>query len=204
MTKAALRVLVLPGWRGAGPDHWLTQWERAQPGLLRRVEQSDWLWPRRGDWMARLDDVLLADDGMATPAVLLAHGLGCQLVAAWAAHSSNAARVAGALLVDPLDTEADAAPQLHNWRPMVRQALPFASTVVTDADDTGCSPARSRELAAAWGSGWIAGGDRPSLLALIDDMIGRASQSRSRDPCVRTVPACGHRIDNHRPSSVTP
>ena len=48
--------------------------------------------------MARLDEVLLEDD---TPAVLVAHSLGCQLVSAWAAHSRLTARVHAALLVAP-------------------------------------------------------------------------------------------------------
>ncbi|MBK3018659.1 hypothetical protein FKK32_29435, partial [Klebsiella pneumoniae] len=42
-------------------------------------EQADWQWPRRGDWMARLDEVLQQDARLQTqPAVLVAHSLGCQ------------------------------------------------------------------------------------------------------------------------------
>jgi predicted alpha/beta hydrolase family esterase len=143
------RVLTLPGWLSSGPGHWQSRWELLHG--FERVEQDDWLWPRRGDWMARLDEVLL--DGHDAPAVLVAHSLGCQLVAAWATHSCRTARVRGALLVAPPDTErADTPPQLCGWRPIPRQRLPFPATVLFSDDDPFCAPERARDLAAAWGA----------------------------------------------------
>lgn len=148
MLSRPLRVLLLPGWLDSGPGHWQTLWE-AQHGD-RRVVQSDWLWPKRGDWMARLEEVLLEDDAQA---LLAAHSLGCQLVAAWAAHSRHTARVAGALLVAPPDVERDdMPPNLHGWRPIVRARLPFAAVVVTSTDDPYCAPARSSAMARDWGA----------------------------------------------------
>ena len=52
------RVLTLPGWQGSGPGHWQSRWE-ALHGCIR-VEQHDWDRPLRGDWTARLQDVVLA------------------------------------------------------------------------------------------------------------------------------------------------
>ena len=154
-----LRVLTLPGWLSSGPTHWQTRWEQDH-GFVR-VEQADWLWPRRGDWMARLEEVLLET---AAPALLVAHSLGCQLVAAWAAQSQHATRVRGALLVAPPDTErSDMPPQLHTWRPMQRQRLPFAATVVASHDDPYCALERSESLAAAWGATWVVAGARGHL-----------------------------------------
>ncbi|MBP8271583.1 MAG: serine hydrolase family protein, partial [Sphaerotilus sp.] len=111
---ADCRVLLLPGWLGSGEGHWQTRWAALHG--FETVEQDDWLWPRRGDWMARLDDVLLTGPDRR-PVVLVAHSLGCQLVAAWAQHSRHTGLVRCALLVAPPDTErADMPPQLHNWR----------------------------------------------------------------------------------------
>ncbi len=144
------RVLLLPGWNGSGASHWQSRWE-ARYGH-RRVEQDDWLWPRRGDWMARLDEVLLEDE---SPAVLVAHSLGCHLVAAWAAHTQHTARVRAALLVAPADPQRDdAPPNLYNWRPIVRQRLPFASLLVASSNDPWCSLTEAAALAADWGSAW--------------------------------------------------
>lgn len=147
----APRVLLLPGWLDSGPAHWQTRWEIRHG--FERVQQSDWQWPRRGDWMSRLEEVLLADADAARPVWLVAHSLGCQLVAAWAAHSQCTARVRGALLVAPPDTEReDTPPQLHNWRPMLRQRLPFAATVLFSEDDPFCHPTRAQGLAQSWGA----------------------------------------------------
>lgn len=178
------RVLLLPGWLNSGPTHWQSRWE-ARHGFVR-VEQDDWDWPRRGDWMARLDEVLLAHDA---PVLLAAHSLGCQLVAAWAAHTRHTARVDGALLVAPPDTEReDTPPQLFNWRPMVRHRLPFASIAVCSSDDPFCSLERGRQLASDWGSrlveigarGHVNGdsglGDWPDGLALLERLAGRAKR----------------------------
>ena len=150
------RVLLLPGWLNSGEGHWQTLWERRQG--WRRVEQSDWLWPRRGDWMARLDEVLLES---SSPVLLAAHSLGCQLVAAWAAHSRNTSRVAGALLVALPDTERDdMPPNLFNWRPIVRQRLPFPALAVVSSNDPYCALPRAESMAGDWGAELLSIGPR--------------------------------------------
>jgi len=141
-----MRVLLLPGWLDSGPGHWQTLWE-AQHGDTR-VQQADWQWPRRGDWMARLEEVLLEDQ---RPVLLAAHSLGCHLVAAWAAHSQHTARVRGALLVAPPDLDqADMPVQLHNWRPVVRQRLPFPARVIYSEDDPFSAACSAETLAQEW------------------------------------------------------
>ena len=142
------RILLLPGWQNSGDGHWQTRWEQRHG--FERLQQDDWRWPRRGDWMIRLEENLLADD---RPAVLVAHSLGCHLVTAWAAHSQHTRRVAAALLVAPPDLgRADGPPQLQAWAPVHRQQLPFVSTVVLSADDPFCAADHGLALAAAWGS----------------------------------------------------
>jgi predicted alpha/beta hydrolase family esterase len=142
------RHLLLPGWQNSDPEHWQSRWENELGH--ERVEQSDWEWPRRGDWMARLDEALLSDE---RPAVLIAHSLGCQLVASWAAHSRHTARVRAALLVAPPDPEReDMPPQLHNWRPITRGRLPFPALTVISSDDPYCASDRATQMAADWGT----------------------------------------------------
>lgn len=142
------RVLILPGWQNSGPAHWQSRWEVLHG--FQRVQQADWDWPRRGDWMAQLEEAVLAAE---RPAALVAHSLGCQLVAAWAAHSRHAARVTAALLVAPPDTaRQDMPPQLSTWRHIVRQRLPFPSCVVYSSDDPFCAADRALAMAADWGS----------------------------------------------------
>jgi len=153
------RVLILPGWQDSGPTHWQSLWEQ-QHGY-QRVQQDDWLWPGRGDWMARLEEVLLAD---RRPAVLVAHSLGCHLVAAWAAHSRHTSQVHGALLVAIPDVErADMPPQLHSWRPAVRQRLPFPAIAVLSSDDPYAELARGEGYADDWGAEVVQAGPKGHL-----------------------------------------
>ncbi|MFM2276097.1 MAG: hypothetical protein RL211_1969 [Pseudomonadota bacterium] len=144
-------VLLLPGWQNSGPHHWQSMWEREHG--YTRVEQHEWMRPRRGDWIARLEEVLLAQTG---PAVLVAHSLGCLLVAAWAAHSSNTHLVKCAFLVAPGDAEREEMrPVLPSWSPISMQRLPFSSMLLGSQSDPYCTFERARTLASAWGSSFV-------------------------------------------------
>ena len=148
-------VLILPGWQNSGPAHWQSRWEALHG--YRRVDQHDWMAPRRGDWSARLEEVLL---GCNEPAVLVAHSLGCLLTAAWAVHSRNTHRVKAALLVAPGDAERDELqPVLPSWSPVVMQRLPFPSVLVGSHNDPYCTLERAQAMARAWGSRFIDLGD---------------------------------------------
>src|SRR6478609_10395528 len=141
-------VLILPGWKGSGPKHWQSLWEQRHG--YRRVEQHDWMQPLRGDWIARLEDVVLGCD---EPAVLVAHSLGCILVAAWAGVSRNTERVKGALLVAPGDTERqEVRGALRSWTPIPLDTLQFPTVLVASHDDPYCRFERARLFATAWGS----------------------------------------------------
>lgn len=149
--KPAPRVLLLPGWQDSGPAHWQTLWAGRHGDT--KVEQDDWFWPRRGDWMAQLEHVVLSDP---RPAVLVAHSLGCHLVDAWAGHSAHTEMVTAALLVAPPDLDRDdLPPQLAPWRRQVRLRLPFPSTVVYSSDDVYCSADVAERMAGVWGAGSI-------------------------------------------------
>ena len=148
-------ILLLPGWQNSGPEHWQSRWE-ARHGY-HRVEQHDWMRPLRGDWSARLEDTVVDADG---PVVLVAHSLGCILTAWWAAHSANARRVVGALLVAPGDVERpDIAAQIRGWSPIAQQPLPFPSVLVGSRNDPYCSFERVQDLGQAWGSRLVDAGE---------------------------------------------
>lgn len=191
--RATPRILLLPGWLDSGPTHWQSRWEALHGDT--RVVQADWVWPRRGDWMARLDETLLDGPDAERPAVLVAHSLGCQLVAAWAAHSRHTGRALAALLVAPADVERpDTPPQIAGWRPIVRRKLPFPSHVVASTDDPFAAPDRSRSMAADWGSAYTEAGPRghlngesglgdwPEGRALLEALVAGAVRERARAP----------------------
>lgn len=148
----SLSVKLLPGWQNSGPGHWQTVWE--EEFGYERVQQHDWMRPKRGDWTARLQEVIV---DAPEPVVLVAHSLGCILTAWWAAHSPQAAhKVRGALLVAPGDVERpDLAELIPGWSPIALQRLPFPSILVGSQNDPYCSAERSRLLADSWGARWV-------------------------------------------------
>jgi predicted alpha/beta hydrolase family esterase len=154
-------VLLLPGWQNSGDGHWQTLWE-AYFGDIR-VQQHDWLAPKRGDWMVQLEEAVTAQPG---PVLLAAHSLGCHLVAAWAAHSQQVGRVAGALLVAPPDVQQDDWPLvLPSWRQPLLQPLPFAAQVLSSTDDPFDRAGRAAHHAQAWGARHLSLGTRGHLNA---------------------------------------
>jgi serine hydrolase len=180
---SAPAVLVLPGYGDSGPDHWQSRWEASDP-RLRRVVQRDWLEPKLGDWLAALDREISA---CTTPPVLLAHSLGCILVAHWA--QQNGRRVGGALLVAPVDIDVVAAlvEAVETFTPVPLRRLPFPSIVVASDDDPYTTRARAEQFARAWGSRFVclegAGhvnsdsghGDWPEGRAFLDELLRRAT-----------------------------
>ena len=154
-------VLILPGWQGSGPDHWQSLWERLHG--YTRVEQHDWMRPLRGDWMMQLEEAVLAAPGLV---LLAAHSLGCMLTAAWAEHSQNTHRVAGALLVAPGDPEREELRAvLKSWSPIVRKPLPFPSILLGSEDDPYCDARRAQGFAQSWGSRFVNYGARGHINA---------------------------------------
>ncbi len=114
-----------------------------------RVIQHEYIRPLRGDWMAQLENVVVA--ATETPLMLVAHSLGCHLIAAWAAHSQNTHRVRAAFLVAPPD--APRLPiELVSWHQPIRSPLPFKALMLASSDDPFASAARSELMAREWGA----------------------------------------------------
>jgi predicted alpha/beta hydrolase family esterase len=155
------KVLLLPGWQNSGPEHWQSRWESLYG--YDRVEQHDWMHPLRGDWISRLEEVLLSQNG---PSILVAHSLGCILTAAWASISRNTHLVQAALLVAPGDPEREELrPVLKSWAPVPTQVLPFPSILVGSQNDPYCSFARAKAFSEAWGSEFVDYGARGHINA---------------------------------------
>lgn len=151
MPQTEMHTLFLAGWNHAG--------EFVRLPKMFHVKQSDWNRPLRGDWMIQLEEAVL--DAPA-PVELVAYGLGCILVAAWAAHSHNTQRVVRAILIEPDDSEReDRRTILKSWSPIPMQRLPFPSTLRSNNGNNNknsstqnpyCSMARAQFFAQSWGS----------------------------------------------------
>lgn len=174
------RVVIVPGWRDSGPGHWQSLWAEGLDGAVR-VEQDDWVSPRRASWVKAIGDLILAQDA---PVVVAAHSLGC--IATAHLPPAAAERIAGALLVAPADPERRAA--LNDFAPVPYAKLPYRSVVVASSNDPFCPVRLAGAYARAWGSEFVrmqnAGhinvdsghGDWPLGLALLQSLTETPSQ----------------------------
>lgn len=144
------KVLLLPGIGDSGPEHWQSRWQAAWPNY-QRVVQRDWENPRRDEWVEALEQAV-ARAGADTR--LVAHSLGCLLVAHWL--QTTRLSVAGALLVAVPDPEGAAFPkQAIGFAPVPRTRLDCPSVVVASRDDPYATPDFARSCATAWGSRFV-------------------------------------------------
>lgn len=148
MRVREIDILIVPGWTGAGPDHWQTRWE-SKLSTARRVEQADWETPLIADWMER---IVAAVEASTRPAVIVAHS--CGVTATVAAAPRLTGKLAGAFLVAPADLAGtDLWPAKHGgFAPMPMQTLPFPAKLVGSSTDPYCTVERAHELGGAWGA----------------------------------------------------
>lgn len=110
--------------------------------------RANWTSPHCADWVAVLQEAIVTSDA---PVILIAHSLGCCLVAHWALRHKGLVR--GALFVAPPDIGAPTFPaQVAGFAPTPLMRLPFPSTVVASANDPFCSIARVEYFAEHWGA----------------------------------------------------
>ena len=141
------QTIFVPDWHGAGPGHWQRLWADQQPDALCLVPQDETA-PRRDDWLAALEALVLSSDA---PVLLVAHGLGCIVVAHLPA--AAAARIHGALLVAPSDPERRA--QLSSFAPVPYAPLPYRSVLVASSNDPACPVRLAGAYGRAWGSEFV-------------------------------------------------
>lgn len=119
------------GIGNSGPGHWQYLWrDRVADGVW--VEHSSWDAPDRDTWVREFDDALRAIEG---PKVIIAHSLGCTLVAEWAAEHRDES-VTGAFLVAVPDVRGPDFPEAAvGFAPLKAARLPFPAVVVASEDD---------------------------------------------------------------------
>jgi uncharacterized protein len=159
MKVADTDIIIIPGYENSGPDHWQSRWEE-RLSTARRVRQDAWSKPVREEWTARVAEAVNAAE---KPVLLIAHSLG--IPAAIHAIPHFRQRVAGAFLVAPPDVSNAKIRPKHfmTFGPYPRDPLPFPSLLVGSRSDHYCSYEVAEDLAAAWGSLFVDGGESGHL-----------------------------------------
>jgi predicted alpha/beta hydrolase family esterase len=122
-------------------------WEQKLPSVSR-FRPSSWDEPMLDDWLRALDESVAA---AKTPPVLIAHSLGCLLVAIWQETTNQP--VSGAFLVAVPDPNAHAyPPQASSFTRLPQATLRFPSLMVASANDPYASMSFAEERARVWGA----------------------------------------------------
>jgi predicted alpha/beta hydrolase family esterase len=137
-------LLIVPGLRDSGPDHWQTWLEGLAPHA-RRVRQADWEAPCLSVWADVVRQALKAAN---VPVWIVAHSFGC--LASVAAARTLSHKVRGALLVAPANPERFQIPARE-----LTGALPFPTRVIASANDPWMPLETARRWAEAWGSDFV-------------------------------------------------
>lgn len=152
---------MVPGLRGATPDHWQERLIETLGATHLGTGQAPL------DLVSRVADLDHAVRSATGPVVLVAHSAGCLTLLHWAGTAeSNDTPVSAALLVTP-PTLARELPSAYprrselaraGWLPLPRSPLPFPATVVVSDDDPLGPPDEVGALAEAWGAATLFAG----------------------------------------------
>ncbi|WP_421849331.1 RBBP9/YdeN family alpha/beta hydrolase [Oricola sp.] len=155
-------ILIVPGYRNSGPEHWQTRWQ-SRIATARRVEQEAWSKPVREDWVERIREEIAA---ATRPVVIVAHSLGVAATVQ-ALGTPEADAIRGAFFVAPPDVaNPDLRPRhLMTFGPYPRDPLPFPAFVVASRNDPFSAFAQAEDIAAAWGAFLVDAGQSGHLNA---------------------------------------
>lgn len=190
LTHERPETLIIPGLAGSPEGHWQAVWAEDRPES-RFVQQKNFDRPDHALWKAELERALLETEG----AYLVAHSLGCILVAGMA-DSPLRDRIRGALLVAPCDLDQTETlhPGLIRFGGMPEGVLPFPTVMIGSRNDPYMSEDRARAFAANWGSryvdmGYVGHINRASGFGrftrgyqVFDDLVSRSGEKKNLLP----------------------
>ena len=164
MKASEADILIVPGYKNSGPDHWQSRWE-TRIKTARRVVQDEWSKPVLEDWTARMAEEV---NKSTRPVVIVAHSLGVATAVQAIPQYKNKV-VAGFFVAPPDVSNPKIRPKhLMTFGPYPRDPLPFQSMVIASQNDEFSSFEQAEDIAGAWGSMFIDAGERGH----IDDAAG--------------------------------
>ncbi|MDB6062719.1 MAG: serine hydrolase family protein [Verrucomicrobiaceae bacterium] len=140
-------VLIIPGLRNSGPQHWQTVWQKRLPNA-ERIRMKQWDTPDLQQWV----DATIAAVRKYRPSYLVAHSFGCLATA----HALDAIKdqIRGVLLVAPADPDKFDIAELLPHSP-----LPVPGLVVGSLTDPWLSWNKAQQWAQRWLLPIICAGD---------------------------------------------
>ncbi|MEQ8473120.1 MAG: alpha/beta hydrolase [Marinoscillum sp.] len=143
-----MTILNIPGWKNSGKGHWQTIWEANDPLLFKRIQQNDWLFPKKEEWVPIITKAL---QNTGPDVIVTAHSIG--VMAFVHAALDHQLDVKGALLVAPSDPErSDYPKEIEGFAPVPLSKLPFPTIVVASNNDPAVCLERAKHFAHHWRS----------------------------------------------------
>ncbi|MEO6396670.1 MAG: alpha/beta fold hydrolase [Devosia sp.] len=156
MKIADADILIAPGLGNSGPGHWQRRWGERM-STARFIEQKDWDNPVLADWVDRIHQEIKIS---SRPVVLIGHSLAVSAIVHTAQLRLKDDKVRGAFLVSPPDLERQDMPmEIHGFRNVPTDPLPFPSIVVGSSSDPYGFTDRLQGFAADWGADFQPAGD---------------------------------------------
>ncbi len=150
-----IRVLIVPGLRDSGPDHWQT-WLESRCRYTLRVQQRDWARPDLDAWAARIEATLAE----RRPArwIAVAHSFGALAVVEAIARQpwgiGERPGIRAALLVAPADPA-----KFGLQHRLAQRALRVPATLVASRSDPWLGHGDALRWAARWNASLVDLGD---------------------------------------------
>ena len=142
------------GYGNSINGHWQEKWYHDLSGSYW-VEQNNWAYPNRDDWVERLDTLLQSIEG---PILLITHSLGGSTLIEWS--KQHQANILGAFIVAVPDVQSSYFPDaITGYQDLLLGKLPFPNLVISSSDDPYCTLSRAEYFAKHWGSKFINAGD---------------------------------------------
>ncbi|MBX4335560.1 RBBP9/YdeN family alpha/beta hydrolase [Bartonella raoultii] len=154
MKANQLDILIVPGYKGSGPDHWQTRWEQ-KLSTAHRVKQTHWSKPVCEEWVNEVKSAIACAQ---KPIFIIAHSLG--VPTAIHAAVQNTEKIRGAFFVAPPDVANKKIRPKHlmTFGPYHRKKLPFPSVVIASRNDEFCQFSVAKSLATDWGAFFVDAG----------------------------------------------
>jgi len=151
----ATQILIAPGFRSSGEDHWQTYWQKENKDYVR-IEQNDWYHPVAEEWADTIEKYVRQSSGEV---IVVAHSLACIALALWA--QKTKLKIKAALLVAPPNIEDEKLKAvLNGFSAVLHQKLPFKSILLASTNDEYIGIEQSERLAHAWGSRFVNLGEK--------------------------------------------
>jgi predicted alpha/beta hydrolase family esterase len=68
-----MKIYNIPGWKNSDENHWQSIWEYNEPDIFQRIDQEDWLYPKKEKWSAEIGRRLKDQNDY----LVTCHSIGC-------------------------------------------------------------------------------------------------------------------------------